>query len=310
MKAPIRLFSRSLLLCGLFPLLTGCALSPLATRTAAFSTAATATINQTNSAYELVNQTYFDTQVALLVANYNRSGFDPSKIKPFLPPADLAVRAQVLQGLQQYATLLAEVSGNQPITDLETQAKATGSSLKTLQTDSFTSFKRNGTGLNDQEKNLAVTAVSALGSILIEHERSRALPGILDKMNDPIQKICTILESDLGTADKPGLAAELHQNYDEQIVVQQKFIADNAATLTPEERRTEIATLPKLVQAQQQGDQALAATVKALTSLAAAHAALAGTKTQKDAPAFKLELTQMAQDAQTLNSFYTSLKSK
>lgn len=310
MKAPIRLFSRSLLLCGLFPLLTGCALSPLATRTAAFSTAATATINQTNSAYELVNQTYFDTQVALLVANYNRSGFDPSKIKPFLPTADLAVRAQVLQGLQQYATLLAEVSGNQPITDLETQAKATGSSLKTLQTDSFTSFKMNGTGLNDQEKNLAVTAVSALGSILIEHERSRALPGILDKMNDPIQKICTILESDLGTADKPGLAAELHQNYDEQIVVQQKFLADNAATLTPEERRTEIATLPKLVQAQQQGDQALAATVKALTSLAAAHAALAGTKTQKDAPAFKLELTQMAQDAQTLNSFYTSLKSK
>jgi len=310
LKASTHRLSRAFLICGLLPFLNGCALSPLAARTAAFSTAATATVNQTTSAYQLVNQTYFDTQVARMIANYNRNGFDPAKIKPFLPPADLAVRTQVLQGLQQYATLLAEVSGNQPITDLETQAKAAGTSLKTLQTDSFSSFKMNGAGLNDQQRNLAVTAVTALGSILIEHERSRALPGILDKMNEPIQKICAILESDIGTVDKPGLAAELHENYDEQIASQQKFITDNAATLTPEEKRTEIAALPKLVQAQQQGDQALAATVKALQSLAAAHAALAGTKTQKDAPAFKLELTQMTQDAQMLNSFYTSLKSK
>jgi beta-glucosidase len=47
-----------------------------------------------------------------------------------------------------------------------------------------------------------------------------------------------------------------------------------------------------------------------LAALAAAHAALTATKTQKDAPAFKLELIELVQDAQTINSFYTSLSTK
>jgi hypothetical protein len=277
-------------------------MSPLASRTLAFSTAATTTINQTTNAYQLVNQGYEDAQAARLAATYDTSGFDSSKIQPFLPAKDIAVRTQVLNGLQQYATLLAEVSGNQPITDLETQAAAAGSALQKLQQDDFTSFR-----ISSTDKNLAVTAVAALGSALIERERARALPGILEKMNSPIQQICTILESDIGTVGQPGLASALHRDYDNQIAAEEKFIRDNAATMTAEQRRTEIETLPKLVLAQQQSDQALAATSKSLAALAASHAALAATKTQKNAPAFKLELAEMLQDAQAINTFYSSL---
>jgi hypothetical protein len=286
-------------------MLSGCALSPLATRTAAFSTAVTATISQTTNAYQLVNQTYEDAQIATLVATYDRTPFDATKIKTYLPQKDLDVRTKVLSGLQQYATLLAEVSGNQPISDLETQATAAGDALVKLQQDDFKGFK-----IDSTEQNLAVTAVAAIGGALIEHERARALPGILDKMNKPIQDICKVLEDDIGTVGKAGLASELHLDYDTQIADQQKFIRDNAASMSADLRRTEIETLPRLVLAQRKSDEALAATAKSLSALAAAHASLAATKTQKNAPAFKLELNELVEDAQAINSFYASLSSK
>jgi hypothetical protein len=285
--------------------ISGCALSPLAARTAAFSTAANAAISQTTNAYQLVNQSYAEAQMAILVSTYDRTGFDAATIKPFLPDEDLEVRTTVLNGLQQYAALLAEVSGNQPVADMEAQATAAGTSLASLQQSSFKSFKITGT-----EQNLAVTAVAALGRALIEHQRARALPAILDEMNKPIQDICTILQSDIGTIGKPGLASALHRDYDDQIAAQRKFIQDNSATMSADERRAEIEALPKLVLAQRQSDKTLAATAKSLAALAAAHAALAATRNQKDAPAFKLELAKLVQNAQAISGFYASLSSK
>lgn len=285
--------------------LCGCALSPLATRTAAFSTVATATVTQTTNAYQLVNQTYIDAQIATLVATYDRTPFDATKIKDFLPAKDVEVRTKILDGLKQYATLLAEVSGDKPITDLETQTKAAGDSLVKLQQDDFKGFK-----IDSTEKDLAVTALSAIGAVLIEHERSRALPGILDKANKPIQDICKILEDDIGTVGKAGLASELHLDYDTQILDQQRFIRENASSLSVDQRRIEIEKLPALVLAQHKSDEALAATSKSLAALASAHAALAATKTQKDAPAFKLELNELVQDAQTISGMYNSLSAK
>ncbi|MGA2350219.1 MAG: hypothetical protein ABSF70_07295 [Terracidiphilus sp.] len=282
--------------------LSGCAISPLASRTAEFSSAATATIAQTTNAYQLVNQTYADAQMAMLVARYDTAGFDADKIKPYLPAKDLEVRTKVLNGLQQYAALLAEVSGNQPISDFETQAKAAGGSLVQLQQDDFNGFK-----ISSTDQNIAVTAMVAIGGVLIEHERERALPGILDKMNKPIQDICKVLEADIGTTDTPGLADALHRSYDKQIEAQKEYIHNNAASMSADQKRTEIEALPRLVIAQRQSDQTLAKTSKSIAALAAAHAALTATKTEKDSPAFKLKITELVQNAQAISGFYTSL---
>jgi len=290
---------RILLLPGLCLTLSGCLHSPLATRTAAFSSAATATVTQTTNVYQLVNQAHYDAQLAALANDYDPKTFKPSEIMPFLPEKDLAVRTQVLNGLKEYATMLAEVSGDQPVTDLETQVKASGDALVKLQQDDFAKLK-----ITPKEQNLAVTAITTLGNVLIEHDRARALPGILDKMDKPIQDICAILQSDIGTADKPGLANLLHLEYDNQIAEEQRFIDKSGASLSADQRRTEIQTLVKLVTAQQQADKTLAATSKSLAALAAAHAALTATKTQKDAPAFKVVLAELVQDAQTINGFY------
>jgi hypothetical protein len=129
-------------------------------------------------------------------------------------------------------------------------------------------------------------------------------------MNKPIQDICKVLQDDIGTTDTPGLADALHRDYDRQIDAEQTFIRNNGGSMTPDQKRTEIETLPRLVLAQQQSDQALAATSKSLAALAAAHAALASTKSQKDSPAFKLELNELVQNAQSISSFYSSLSTK
>ena len=299
---------RSFVVFGLLATFSGCAspsLAPLPSRTAAFSTAATAAAIRTTNAYQLINQVHADAQMATLVAQYDRTPFDAGKITQFLPEKDLAVRTEVLNGIMQYATLLAEVSGDQPISDLEAQAVATGIALQNLQQDDFKGFK-----INDTDRTLAVNAVTAIGGVLIQHARARALPEILDKMNQPIQQICNILVNDIGVVGKAGLADALHTDYGTQIAAEQNFITDNANTLSADQKRIEIETLPKLVLAQRQSDQALAATAKLLTDLAAAHAALAATKAQKNSPAFKLELSQLLQDAQTAYGYYTSVSPK
>ena len=104
---------------------SGCGItSPLfGSRAAAFSSAATATIAQTTNAYQLINQTYSDAQVATLKYRLRHSQTDPSKISAYLPAKIFPVGRGWRDDLEQRsATLLAEVSGDQPSPDLEHKA--------------------------------------------------------------------------------------------------------------------------------------------------------------------------------------------
>src|SRR5713101_804227 len=98
--------SDALVVLILIPLLAfpGCAVSPAAKRFAAFSSATSAATTSTTAAFETVEQSYYRTQVAALVVDYDTKGFNPKSIKPFLSSEDLEVRAKVLQGLQEYAS--------------------------------------------------------------------------------------------------------------------------------------------------------------------------------------------------------------
>lgn len=289
----------ALLLCA--GLIGGCAMNPLANRAAAFSTAATAAATQTLNAYDQVNHAYSDGQMAVLVANYDRKGFDQDKLHPFLPEKDLAVRRKVLNGLKDYAALLAEISGDKPVAEFEAQAAASADALRRLDSNSIKVLK-----VSDEQRNLAVTAVTAMGAILIEHQRAKALPAILEKMNGPIQNICSILRDDIGTLDSAGLADAVHRSFDRQIEAQKDFIDQHEKSMTAIEKRAEIETLPKLVLAQRQADEALASTRDTLADLAAAHAALTATKGEKDSPAFRLKLNQLIENARTVAGYYQS----
>lgn len=286
------------------PIFAGCTISPLSQRATTFSTAACAAILQVRNGYQVVEQSYYDAQAAHLVTTFDKQGFDPSQIQPFMRPADMKVRNQLLAGLQQYATLLAEVSGNDPIDELDKQSQTLGAQLHALSTDAnLTALTKN----TSMDAGLVATAVDALGRALIERKRAKELPSVLEKMQKPIDQICQLLEEDIGNPEKSGLRNQLSNDYDELVKFQTTFIFQNESRMTPEEKRKQIQMLPRLVTEAKQADAALEQTQDALHHLATAHDALAETRAGKDAPAFRSLVSQLAAESQQLGSVYAAV---
>ena len=305
MRSTVRLSNavRQLALSVGLSCLSGCAHSPLASRTAAFSAAATAATQQTQDAYTLVERTYYDAQVARMVRRYDTAGFDEETIRPFLPERDREVRTRVLRGLLAYAQLLAEVSGDQPLDEVDTASAQLANALGSLSANELA-----GAHLASADTNAAATAIDALGHALVERKRRRELPGILRNMQKPIATICTMLQADIGDrVTSPGLRNQLRANYNDLLREQKNLIADGRTTMPADERREAIRVLPNLVRASRDGDAALMQTYAALGELAGAHTALAETAGQKDAPSFRIALSRLLDSASQLQSFYRSL---
>jgi hypothetical protein len=290
--------------------LAGCAISPLSKRTAAFSTAAVAAAQSTTNAYQVVEQSYYDSQVAALVVGFEKDGFHPENIQHFMSSKDMETRTRVLDGLKQYAETLAEVSGDQPLNVLDTQAAAFGKSLQDLSKSSDLQSLAKSAKISGADLNIATTAVDALGRMLIERSRRRDLPAILKQMKDPINQICVLLEADIGDPEKSGLRNELKNNYLTLIRKQEQYIHINEDKLSAQEKRLEIERLPKLVEDEKNADQALAATQAALAQLAKTHTALVESGNAKDSPGFKTLLSELVENGQQLHQFYQKLSTQ
>ncbi len=283
--------------------LSGCAISPLSQRAATFSTAASATVVKMQSAYQLVETTYEQAAMASLVNQFDTKGFDAASIQPFIPDADMKARTDLMSALQQYATLLAEVSGSSEVTELDKDSAAMGTNLEALAKDApLTALAKNA----NVESGVASAAVDALGQVLMKRATAKELPSILESAQKPIDTICTLLGQDIGTTEGMGLRNELRDKYGELIADQRTYIKDNEAKMTPDEKRTEIGKLPQLVTAEKQGDATLEQTQKALQQLAATNDALTETKKDKDAPAFRALVAQMVAQGQQLGAVYAA----
>jgi len=292
---------------SLLLLVGGCSTTPLTQRATEFSTAATAATLKVQNAYQLVNASYIDAQMASLVNNFDTNGFSPSQIQSFMPSAAMQARTQMIAGLQQYATLLAEVSGNEPVTALDTQSEALGKALQGLSSSvGLSSVAKNA----NTDSGIASAAVDALGRMLIERKTAKELPEILTEMQKPVDNICQLLEDDVGTPEGAGLRNQLKIDYDSLIAEQRTYIYANEAKMTPDERRTEIEKLPQLVTTEQQDDATLAQTQEALKALAATNDALATTKNSKQAPAFRALLAELESESQQIASVYNATMSK
>lgn len=290
--------------------LTGCSISPMSKRTAAFSTAAVATTQKTTKAYQLVEQSYHDSQVAAMVDAYEQDGFHPEQIQPFISTEDMKVRTRVLEGLTKYAETLAEISGDQSLKTMDVQAAAFGKSLQTLSKNDELKPLAKSAHISATELNIATTAVDALGRALIENRRRKDLPEVLRQMKEPVNQICELLEKDIGDPEKSGLRNELKNNYQTLIRKQQQFIDHNKQQMSAQEKRQEIQRLPQLVSEAKAAEESLAATRKALAQLAKTHAALVESGNAKDSPGFRALLAELIEQGQQLADFYQKLPAK
>src|SRR6202012_2234626 len=96
----------------------------------------------------------------------------------------------LLTGLQQYATLLAAVSGTADIDAIDKQSSALGTSLQSLAKDSSLSTLAANARV---ASGIAASAVDALGRLLVQHQTAKDLPTILESMKKPVDDICQLL---------------------------------------------------------------------------------------------------------------------
>jgi hypothetical protein len=291
-------------------ILSGCTFSPLAKKSAAFGSAASIVVRGSSNAYDTVQRATYDAGVSSLVLDFDHSGFDRTKIKPFLPEHDLQVRQQVLRGLQQYADDLADVASDHAFASVDQESVVLSQQLVTISSNA--DFKKIVPGVSDTEAKGLATAIDTLAKVLVERKRRKELPKIITKMQPVLDQICNLFDQDIGS--KPingrgghGLRDQLWDEYDLLIGNQTDYISANKTRFTPSEKATEIAKLPDLVAKQQAADAALATTQTALRSLVATHRALL---TPEQASTFKDRLQTLIADGQQIAAFYNKLQSK
>lgn len=288
-------------------LLSGCAPSPLATRTAAFSTAATAAVKSASAAYGTAEQMHRDTEVALLVAHYDQNKFDTARLDPLLPPEQMKYRTALFRGLTNYAETLAAISSDAPLNTFDQSNTALAASLQQLgQSPGLAAYVKASNYPKDV--NLVATAVDALGRALIEHRRSRALPALLQQMQPHIDTLAALLVADIGTPQTNGLRYQIRLDYEQQISMQKDIVRDQK--LTGDARQAVIMKMVALYDAEHTADDSLAALADEIMQLSRAHAALAACSAHKPNAAFDVVLSELLATQQQVLGYYKQLPVK
>ena len=288
----------------------------------AFAQAAELTSTNVQSALQTVETNYYATNAFTYSVNYD-GNWNPSKIPTsWLTPEAMNVRVEILEGLKKYASELSGLTGSNDVDQLNKASTAVGQSLKGLVgTPQFQKMSA-AKSLPDNFSSLAAAAVDALGNWLIELKLQQNLPSEIEKMDPNIQKICTLLEADIGAVDMniqnsiegSGVRQVVWISYNQRIITQNQYILHNQCTserttncLSGNDRLAEIQKLPALVQQQRTTDQTLKQVQATVKQLAAAHTELL--KAVQSKQTLTADLGNLLAEAQRLNTYYQTLAS-
>jgi hypothetical protein len=289
--------------------LAACDTRQYADPAADFASATDLVARQSKNAFQLVNDTVFREQVASLVASGDPNRFNPEKIQPFLSPADLKFRIELLEALQAYAAGLSGLIA-QPRAAADTQAAALAASLQSLAKNERLRHSLRETGnVTDEQTNGVAAGLDAIAKFLINRKIGQRLPAILKDAEPKIESIATVLAKEIGDipgSDHPGgLRDKLWRTYD-SLLRDQLQLARQDQNL--DDRRRDLAKLPDLAVEQRAADQALAATQSALKKLVSAHQALL--EVGSNPAGFKVAVAAVVAEAQDVRTFYAGLSAK
>lgn len=186
----------ALLSLSVLPYLGGCALThrPLARDAGSFAAATISATQGSASAYLEANRLHATEQTALAVLNYDsQPAWNPATYaKPLLSPAQLAQRSAILQALQQYATLIADLGSSSKNTDLDAASASVASSLGALSQTVSTRFAAAlpaAPALSDTQVSTLGEALGRLAELLRERHMNRSLPKILASADPQLHAI-------------------------------------------------------------------------------------------------------------------------
>jgi hypothetical protein len=286
--------------------MTGCDTAQYGAAVNDFGTATASVVQQTKSAYQLVNDTVQAQKIGELA---DRSGpINPDKdFGPFISDENLAVRTQLLDGLQAYSTTLSAITSKTK-SDLDTETTKLGGSLTSLaKNDRLQHSLREVREVSPDALNGVSAGVEFIGNFIINHEIGKELPGKLKTAAPTINKIAEILADEIGDTPKGlGLRQVVWLAYDRQILDLVRSVTADAAG--SQKKRDDLNALLALTLAQKRGDKALEDTRASLLKLVAAHNALLKVS---EAPAtFKATLAEVWTEAKEAQDFYSKLPTK
>lgn len=293
-------------------IVVACASQDAAVRIAAFSEATTVTIQNTATAFDMVEQNYYQMQVSRMVAKYDQLGFNPLSIERFLDPEDLEARLLVLRGLQQYSEKLAMVMGNEQLTEFDEETRELGASLATLNEDIVEHKILSKSVVDAGQIKIFTTAVNALGTWFIEYKRQKGAKKIIAEMDKRVGDISDMLIQDVGSSPAEsggratGLRAQLWNQYNESMRLQDKFIRDNKDRLDPISRRNEIKQLAYLFSQQKQADATLKSIQSAIGKLRETHGKLHEAFGKNTIEVDNL-IAQLKSEGRRISEYYKSL---
>jgi hypothetical protein len=292
-------------LCALALLLTGCSLSPLARHAAAFSSATSQVVDNSENAYRAAVRLNDEAQASLLVARYDSAQpMDPHSLKHLIDPQGLEARTEVLDGLRTYAQTIADLASGVSSSKLDDAAASVGANLQKMGSAITTAtpldFK-----ITPQEANAASTALKALGEFLTSRKVKASVPKIIQEMDPNIEAITNLLLSDIAI-----LRDQAGRDYEQLLSQQDSFIRHAGKDLSPIDRRAEIQRLPQILARKQATDDMLAELADCVKQLALTHHALAAAATSKDAPSLEARIDDLRAIGSRLARYYESLPTK
>ena len=296
-------------------LLAGCSLAPLAKHTVAFSTATNLVATNSTDAYRTAIKLHELEQTPDFVTRFQSdvtlNPYDWKQPKPLITPQGLATRIDILDSLRVYAQSLVVVANGGDRVGLDAAAKSASGNLRGLtsaiNSDMAAGHGSSSTGITISDKVApgVATGMKALGEYLAARKVEKGLPPILERMDEPVRNIATLLE-----ADVTDLRRQSKDDYEQIVSHRADFIRKNSASLSPMEREHAIEQLPVLIADQQRGDALLEALAKAIRDLALTHHALAAAA-QHNNPVSLADRIRDLQNAEgELATFYKSVEAK
>lgn len=309
-------------------LASGCT-SALHKQATALSSATAPVVDAAEKAYKDANAIH-DLRVdydAAVEFDQKSPVYNPRKIKPLLSEKDLDIRLSVLKGLQLYVKTVTALTNGTDSKELDAAASSFAGSLagvadallpesssSTTETVTTTEGGASTTetvrtsvaadAVSATEKNALAAAVKGLGLYLGSRKVKKELPGLIEKMDPVVEKLCHFLGEDVDTLKS---AEKLDFNF---IINQQTLFLEQNKSMDPAARRTLIMQLPGVVRRMQASGEELDTLKAAALKLEMTHHALATEAQGNNPESLKTKIGELSAAGESLGKYYSSLPAK